>query len=33
VNLVARALRATFALHLSKAEMPRENCSGGEVYF
>jgi RNA polymerase sigma-70 factor, ECF subfamily len=33
VNLVAHALRATFALHLSKAEMTRENCSAGQVFF
>jgi hypothetical protein len=32
-ELVARVLSATFALHLSRAEMPRENCSAGDRFF
>jgi hypothetical protein len=32
-ELVTRVLRATFALHLSKAEMAGENCNTGEKSF
>src|SRR5579864_3700941 len=33
VNSVARARKATFVLHLSKAKTPRENCNEAELSF
>jgi len=33
LNLVTGVLRASFALHLSKAESAHENRSAGEIFF